>query len=453
MRKKRNRKLVIFSCSFTIWLLMTALWAFIWYSCYAGLIDLPYYRRGNWVVVAIYGVLLYLITHFYGGYRIGYARRGDLIFSGILSMVVTNGITYLQTSLIGRDFMPVRPFLWMTAIQFVLIWIWATSSVKLYLRLNPPRHLLMIYGGSSAAQSLIPKIAERDDKYIIQEALNIEHGLTDVFERIDQFRAVLICDVKSTHRNRLLKYCYSRGIRVYMTPKISDILIRGSRDISLFDSPLLLSRNEGFSPEQQAVKRVADVVVAAIGLVATSPLMLLTALAIKLEDQGPVIYSQERLTQDGQIFLLHKFRSMIVNAEKETGARLAGKVDNRITRVGGVIRRIRFDELPQLVNILKGEMSLVGPRPERPEIAEQYKKNMPEFDFRLKVKAGLTGYAQVIGKYNTTPYDKLKMDLMYIANYSAMMDLKLVLQTVKILFIKESSEGTSELVFPLDNQD
>ena len=186
-----------------------------------------------------------------------------------------------------------------------------------------------------------------------------------------------------------------------------------------------------------------DLAISGLGLVVLSPVMLLVAAAIKLEDGGPVFYCQQRLTLGGRVFNIYKFRSMIVDAEKD-GIRLASKSDKRITRVGRFIRKTRLDEIPQLINIFKGEMSVVGPRPERPEIADQYTKNMPEFPYRLKVKAGLTGYAQVVGKYNTTPYDKLKLDLMYISEYSILTDIKLILMTIKVIFTPNSTEGVAK---------
>ncbi|MEG0541922.1 MAG: sugar transferase [Angelakisella sp.] len=165
---------------------------------------------------------------------------------------------------------------------------------------------------------------------------------------------------------------------------------------------------------------------------------------MKLQDGGPVFYKQARLTLDGREFTLYKFRSMIVDAESKCGAQLAQKNDARITPVGRFIRKVRLDELPQLINILRGDMSIVGPRPERPEIVSEYEDYIPEFRFRLKVKAGLTGYAQVLGKYNTTPYDKLKLDLMYIEKYSFLLDIKLILMTIKILFMPASTEGVDD---------
>lgn len=247
-------------------------------------------------------------------------------------------------------------------------------------------------------------------------------------------------DMPSHERNLLLKYCFEKDIRCYCIPKISDVMIMSSDSIHLFDTPLLLFRNRGLTIEQRIAKRLTDLIISGIGVVIASPFMLIIALLIKCYDRGPVFYRQERLTERGRTFYVLKFRSMRVDSEKE-GARLAMKQDNRVTPVGKVLRNIHFDELPQLFNILKGDMSLVGPRPERPQITKEYKEKIPEFDYRLKVKAGLTGYAQVYGKYNTTPYDKLKLDLSYIENYTYLLDWKLMLMTVKILFQKENTEG------------
>ena len=197
-------------------------------------------------------------------------------------------------------------------------------------------------------------------------------------------------------------------------------------------------------PEYLFIKRLLDIVISAVALVVLSPIFIVTAIAIKATDHGPVFYKQIRLTKDGKEFGILKFRSMRVDAEKDGVARLATKNDSRITPVGKVIRATRIDELPQLLNIFKGDMSVVGPRPERPEIAKEYEESIPEFAYRLKVKAGLTGYAQIYGKYNTTAYDKLKLDLMYIESYSILEDLKLILATFKIVFTKESTEGLEE---------
>ena len=255
------------------------------------------------------------------------------------------------------------------------------------------------------------------------------------------YDGVILWDIPAQIRNKLYKYCFGVGIRVYIMPKIPDILIKGADQLHLFDTPILLTREYVLSFEQRLAKRVIDFVCALLLCIIASPIMLLTAIAIKAYDRGPVFYKQIRCTRDMKEFYILKFRSMRVDAEKDGVARLAAKNDDRITPVGRFIRMVRIDELPQLFNILKGEMTFIGPRPERPEIIMQYMEGMPEFIFRTKVKAGLAGYAQVYGKYNTTPYDKLKLDLFYIENYSIWLDIKLMLLTLKILFRPESTEG------------
>ena len=262
---------------------------------------------------------------------------------------------------------------------------------------------------------------------------------------------VIICDIPAELRNDYLKFCFDNSIRAYIAPKISDIIIRGADDIRLFDTPLLLCRNYGLDFEQRFFKRIFDIVFSVITLIIAMPFMIIPAIAIKLCDGGPVFFKQKRLTIDGKAFDVYKFRSMVVNAEKSGVPMLASENDPRITPVGRFLRKTRLDELPQLLNILKGDMSVVGPRPERPELTEEYKKDMPEFEFRLKVKAGLTGYAQVTGVYDTTPYDKLKMDLMYIENYSMRMDLQIILMTLKtMLFPGKTNEASVDAIMGID---
>ncbi len=229
-----------------------------------------------------------------------------------------------------------------------------------------------------------------------------------------------------------------------MMPKISDVIVQGADVLHFFDTPILLTREYPLTFEQRCIKRLIDLFCAIILIILTTPIMIVTAILIKITDGGPVFYKQVRMTINNKEFKIIKFRSMKVDAEADGKARLASKNDSRITWIGKIIRAVRIDELPQLFNIVKGDMSFIGPRPERPEIIEQYMKDMPEFAFRTKVKAGLAGYAQVYGKYNTTPYDKLKLDLTYIEGYSTWLDIKLMLLTLRVLLTPDSTEGVGE---------
>lgn len=441
-QKDQFKRIIMTAAALVILSLQTALFWYIWYKYFKEAIPLPFWRRGNWAVVALYAVILYIFSNVYGALKVGYLRITEVIYSQILSVFCVNAITYLQISLINRWFVSPVPILLMTAGDVVIIIVWAFVSRLVYMKLFPPRNMIIIHGDREI-DGLITKINARKDKYNITKSVHVSAGFDNLKKLVDQYDAVVICDVPAQVRNDLIKYCFLKAVRVYITPKISDIIIMGSDRIHLFDSPLLLSRNQGLSAEQRFIKRGFDIIISVIMLVIASPIMILISLLIKLYDGGPVFYRQERLTIGSKTFMIYKFRSMKVDSEIN-GARLAQKEDDRITPIGKIIRNIHFDELPQLLNVFLGDMSLVGPRPERPEIMDKYEKKIPEFCFRLKVKAGLTGYAQVYGKYNTTPYDKLKLDLFYIENYSFWMDVKLMLMTFKILFQKENTEGVEE---------
>ena len=394
-------------------------------------------------MIALYAGLLFFFLMTYGGFRIGYLKKGNLLCSQILSIGLLNVITYIQISLLDKKFHDPKILTAMTLVQLLTAIVWTILFQRLYRFLFPPRKMLLVCGDRPAFH-LMEKINSREDKYYLAKAIHIRAGMDAIIREAQEFDALIIGDIPAKDRNALLKKCFERDIRTYTVPKLSDILIRTSEELDIFDSPLLLSRNEDISGMQRFWKRALDVVCSGAGLVVLSPFFLLVALSIYLTDRGPVFYKQTRLTEGGKEFQICKFRTMIQNAEEKSGARLASENDDRILPIGHFLRRTRLDELPQLLNIWKGEMSLVGPRPERPELAAEIEREIPEFCYRLKMKAGLTGYAQIYGKYNTVPYDKLKLDLTYIRNYSFWMDLKLLLMTPKIMMLKESTEGVLE---------
>ena len=446
VKRERYKRLIMFLASVLVIGLQTFNFAYVWfhYYNYKRIIGARYWRRGNWALIALYFLTVLLISKLFGALKVGYMRVLDVIISQILSVLTANMIAYLQLALIGRwKFLTnIRPMLGLTGVNLLVVILWVFFGRWIYAVIYPPRQSILIYD-THDPDRLLKNLSSRKDKYIISEAVYLGSGTDYIKKRIDHYDGVILGDLPSHERNLLVKYCFEKNIRCYCSPKISDIMIMSSEKIHMFDTPLLLFRNRGLTVEQQAVKRFFDVVLSLLGIVLLSPLLLLISLCVKCYDGGPVFYSQDRLTEGGRVFKVLKFRSMRVDSEKN-GARLAMKNDSRVTPVGKILRNIHFDELPQLFNILKGDMSIVGPRPERPEIAAEYEKDIPEFSYRLKVKAGLTGYAQVYGKYNTTPYDKLKLDLTYIENYSLFMDLQLIATTVKILFQKENTEGVEK---------
>lgn len=443
--QERYKRLIKLLFSLVLTGLIVAIYAFVWtYYFNDQMLQSPFFRRGNWLMIFLYGVLLAFFMKMYGGYKVGYLKKGNLIYSQILSVIFLNIFTYLQIAVLDKRFFSPVVIILMTFVDAAAIVLWTLIFEKLYSWIYPPRRMLLVAGDRSDYH-LLEKMNTREDKYEIRDVISYRKGFEKFTEKVRDFDGVIIGDMPSHDRNLILKYCYEKNIRTYAVPKISDILLKSSDELNLFDSPLFLSRNGGLTIEQEAAKRVLDLILALTAAVVTLPFFAVIALAVKITDRGPVFYTQTRLTKNGKPFEIYKFRTMIQNAEAVSGARLAAEKDPRILPVvGTLLRRTRLDELPQIYNILKGDMSIVGPRPERPELAAEIEKEIPEFSYRLKVKAGLTGYAQVYGKYNTTSYDKLKLDLTYIRNYSMLLDLKLILMTPKIMLMKESTEGVKE---------
>lgn len=440
------KKLILLGLSAVGLVLQIMIYRYFYYEYYMYSITvwLDFWRRGHMLIISIYGILLILFNKTYGGMKIGYYRNAEVVFSQIFALLAVNVITYLQNSLMSLKLLQPGPVILMTLIEGITAAAWTMVASLIYKGIFAPRKLLVIYG-ERPINDIISKFETRKDKYSIEKCMNISEGIGAVCaEAMNRYDAVVIWDIDVKTRNEIMKFCYGKSIRVYIMPHISDVILKGSEMLNLFDTPIFLTREYVLTMDQRFCKRCIDLLCSLILAIIASPIMLVTAIIIKLYDGGPVLYKQVRVTMGGKEFKIMKFRSMRVDAEKDGVARLASKNDSRITPIGKFIRKVRIDELPQLFNIIKGEMTFIGPRPERPQIIEQYMKDMPEFAYRTKVKAGLAGYAQVYGKYNTTPYDKLKLDLTYIENYSVWLDIKLILLTLKILFSPESTEGVEE---------
>lgn len=435
------KKTILFVFSLISVAMMAVVFAFFWYRVYWDtMYFFHFYRRGNWAMVGLYGILVYFFSNMYGALRIGQLRRMEVVLSQFLATFLANLVMYIVICLLAFGLVNPGYLFLMQLIDCLIAAVWTVFATVFYNRIFQPWKILLIYG-DRPANELVDKLETRRDKYAIYGAIHAQAGLARIAETVKEYQAVLIGDIAAETRNEILKFCYGNGIRAYVMPKISDIILMGGDKIHIFDTPFLLSKGYSLSFDQRFWKRVIDLIIAVPVSLLASPFMLLTAIAIKLCDGGPVFYKQIRCTKDNREFEILKFRSMVVDAERDGEAVLAKEHDDRITPVGKVIRATRLDELPQLFNVLRGDMSLVGPRPERPEIIAEYEAEMPEFEFRTRVKAGVTGFAQIYGKYNTVPYDKLKLDLFYIENYSLWTDLKLILMTVKTMLKKDSTEG------------
>ena len=424
-------------------ILMTIPFAWCWYGYYVGQMENSFYKKGNLLMLVLFMLVYFMFARVYSAFLVSVNRISEMVYSQVLAVLITDGITYLVIVLLVKGFPSVIPGLLAIAGQTVISFVWCTLAHLWYFHTFPPQKTMIVYDVREGMEKLISQY-DMQKKFKVQEVLQVEECLNDM-KKLDEMETVFLSGIHSRERNIILKYCIDKHVRVYVIPRVGDVLMSGAKQIHMFHLPMLRIGRYDPQPEYLFLKRLADIVFAGAATIILSPVMLITAIAIKAYDGGPVFYSQTRLTKNGREFGVLKFRSMKVNAEKDGVARLSsGENDPRITPVGRLIRKIHFDEIPQLFNILKGDMSIVGPRPERQEIASQYEEIIPEFRYRLKVKAGLTGYAQVYGKYNTTPYDKLKLDMLYIENYSFWLDIKILLMTFKVILQKENSEGIDE---------
>ena len=424
--------------------LVTIPFGVCWYMAYAQNLAEPFFRKGNWLIIALFFVLYITYGRIYEAFRVSLSRISELIGSQLLALLISDGIIYAITWLLMKTFPPVLPLLGTFVVQLLLASLWCVTAHKWYFRTHKAKKTAVIYDMLEGLEQLISEYG-LEAKFNVTSIAGITAALDNQLKILDGVDVVFLCGIHSRERNIILKQCVARGIQVYLIPRIGDVLMSSAERMHMFHLPMLRVKRYDPNPEYLFVKRAFDIIVSGLALLVFSPVMLVVGIAIKATDGGPAFYKQCRLTKDGKKFDVLKFRSMRVDAEKDGVARLStGEKDDRITPIGRFIRKCRLDELPQLINIFKGEMTIVGPRPERPEIAAQYEKDLPEFALRLQAKAGLTGYAQVYGKYNTTPYDKLQMDLMYIANPSFTEDLKIMFATVKILFVPDSTEGVAQ---------
>ena len=436
--KKKN--LVLSLINMVNVILVTVPFVYIWYSYYALRIVKPYYKRGNWAVILVFVVLYVLFCRVYDGFSISTKRITESVYSQALAALFADAVMYIVIFLLAQHAPALQPLFLTLCVQTVLTAIGTILAHKWYFSAFKPNRAAVISGTRLGMEKLIDKYGMQKE-YRVCHIADIDTCLEDL-EMLRDVDTVFMSGVHSHERNIVLKYCVENGIEMYVIPRVGDLVMSGAKRMHMFHLPILKVGRYAPSLYYVCFKRLMDIVLSALAIVIASPFFLLTAIAIKAYDGGPVFYRQTRLTKDGKLFDIIKFRSMRVDAESDGVARMStGQGDDRITPVGHILRRFRLDELPQLFCIFMGDMSICGPRPERPELAAQIEKTLPEFRLRLQTKAGLTGYAQVYGKYNTSPYDKLLMDLMYIANPSFMEDMRIILATVKVLFQPESTEG------------
>ncbi len=430
----RFQKTVVFALKATLYILLGATFFFILGTEHVWLLNLS---RTAGVTLVTFCVLEIALVSVFGGYSIGRLKSKPIITSLSLATLATDIVTHLQLCIMNVNennndhFVYESPHLLLLimVIQVAIIILLTYFGQWTYFTINPPEKCCVITSSVESLNNIMPKIMRYKKQYDVVDM--VHYTSENVFDIINRSDTVFLYDVPSNYRVLLSEYCYSKTKNIYFNFEMTDIVTLGAKASLLDDKPMVSAVVRDLTFEQRLVKRTMDILVSLAGLIILGPILLLIALLIKLDDGGSVFFRQRRATKGGKLFDVYKFRTM-----KEAGSiNLSARTDDdRITRVGKYLRKFRVDELPQLINILKGEMSLVGPRPEMVENVDKYTEELPEFSYRLRVKGGLTGYAQIAGKYNTSPKDKLVLDLMYIEKYSLWLDFKLIMQTLTVFF-------------------
>lgn len=417
----------------------------VWIFYYNGIVFRSHKELGCVISLIVYLIIYLKAASVYSAFKIASMQIGEGAFSQCIALGFADAIIYIEGCLIARCYINIFPGLLTVIVQFVGAFIWATKAKQYFLTHVEPQKCVLIYAPSDAEpqseKSFVSKMKlHYGHLFDISRQISIEE-LSEVGPALADYPIVFLYEVGNNDRSRIMEYCINTGKKVYLTPNINDVIARGFQVKNMIDTPLYAYESGRRRWIYNCVKRVLDIVVSLLFLLPAAPIMLVTALCIKLEDHGAIFFRQERCTIDGKVFHILKFRSMVMNAEKDGKPLPCVEGDDRVTKVGRIIRATRIDELPQIFNILSGNMSLVGPRPERVEHVELYTKELPEFSYRLRVKAGLTGYAQIYGKYNTSAHNKLLLDLLYIEQQSLLLDIKIIFLTVRTMFTSEATEG------------
>ncbi len=406
------------------------------------------YSRTAAITMATFAVILILLTHVYGGYRLGTRKARPVFFAILISVVLTDIVTYVQLQimnvnpannprliLFGEDFVLLCATI---LIQTSVIYLFVRLGDFLYFKINPPERCCIIAASQEQADHIAEKIGSFSKKYQLCDVLH--YHCDDIYDTIMEYDVVFLSGIPDTEEAAIETFCYKQGKTMYLAAELEDVIISSSAQVVIDDTPFLYTDRADPSLVQRFLKRLMDIVFSILGIVLLSPAMIAAAVIIKCSDGGPVFFKQKRATLNGNVFTIIKFRTMSAQ-EQPYPHQSATTNDERVTKVGRLLRRLRIDEFPQLFNVFLGDMSIVGPRPEMLENVDRYTRDVPEFEYRQKMKAGITGLAQIDGKYNTSPKDKVMLDLMYIHRFSLALDIKLMLRTVTVFFRPDSAEG------------
>ncbi len=444
------KKYILYFRRTIIFLIKVALYVGL-LACFFLIMGIPNWQllrlsRTSGITLSTFCVVGLALTVAYGTFDIGKRKSKPIIASMSLAVVLTDLVTYIQLAIMNTNEANNRQFRFenigmLLIVMIVQIWLIVVMTYfgnYVYFKMYKPEQCCIVTDSKESFEEIARAVGTFKKQYHIKMVK--DYRSENLYQEMLKCDTIFIYNVPIRERTEIMEFCYRNLRNIYFSPEISDIVEINSKHVILDDISLIDAPVKELSFEQKIVKRLMDIVLSLAALIVSSPILLLCAISIKAYDGGKIIFKQKRATKGGKVFQVYKFRTMKENVENYS----AVSGDTRITAVGKVLRKYRLDELPQFVNVLKGEMSMVGPRPEMLENVYLYTKEYPEFAYRLRVKAGLTGYAQIAGKYNTSPKYKLVLDLMYIENYSIVRDIKLLLQTLIVFFKPDSTEAFSE---------
>jgi len=414
--------------------------------------EIVHMSRTAAVTLSTYVIMLILLSVIYGRYDVGHKKAKNVAFSLAITSILTDLVTYFELAIMKTNEANNVTFkldnigilLIVFAIQILIIFLMCFAGERFYFWLNSKEKCLIVTALMDDSKRVAMALLDFAKRYEVNEI--VAYNDEKLEEKMLAADTIVLYEVPVEERTRIIDFCYQNLKNIYFNPHIADILEQNSRPVIIDDISFFTTKYHMITFEERIIKKLMDIVISLLGIIITSPILLVSAICIKKNDGGKVLFRQKRATVHGKVFEIYKFRTMKENVENYS----VTKDDDRVTRVGKVLRKYRIDELPQLFNILKGDMSLVGPRPEMLENVEDYTRELPEFKFRLRMKAGLTGYAQIYGKYNTSSKDKLMLDLMYIENYSILKDIQLLFQTIFVLFKADTSTEAFEKESKID---
>lgn len=413
------------------------------YIRYKG--KLPIFNYSAYQSVLPYIMIVFVLINIFSGIYVLYNKRFIDMFSITIISQTMMSFAIMAMTYFGRWFAFPRTIIFINLIvSTIILTIWRVIILEFYYKKSGTSRVMVVGPMEKCKEAVHNFNTSKTRQYKVTSAV-FDNYYENIKKHIDNIDVFYLLDFNSLEEeSKILSYLTFNNKRIFLRTDFGNVLRINNRIMNIDDESLIAISKFEISPENDTLKRMIDIFISLILLILTSPIMLLTALLIKATSKGPVFYKQVRITKGQKEFEILKFRSMRIDAEDLSGPVLAQAEDPRVTTVGKYIRSLRIDELPQLLNVLKGDMSLIGPRPERPFFVEQFKEQNPYYYLRHTVRAGITGYAQVYGKYSTDFNSKLKFDLLYIKNYSLMMDIQILFQTVKILFDKVSSQGVEE---------